>query len=295
MLSNNDGCVVARSKEAKSLGIPDLHAFFKIEQQLEANNVHIFSSNYTLYGDISHRVMETLKRFSPEIEVYSIDEMFLSFANLPVDLKAYGKEIKETVWKEVRMPVCVGMAPTKTLAKLANHAAKKIDKANGVCLLDNPRKWQWVLKRIPVTKVWGIGSKLGRRLNAMKIYSAYELATADPKYLRKQFSVNVERTITELNGVSAIPLEEIPEPKQQIYCTRSFGEKPTELQPLLQAVSGYTSRAAEKLRKQQHFASSIQVFINTSPYEQNYYGNSITVQLPYPTCLLYTSPSPRDS
>ncbi len=283
VLSNNDGCVVARSKEAKALGVPDLDAFFKIEKQLKAQNITIFSSNYTLYGDISHRVMETLKRFSPEIEVYSIDEMFLSFEGFQVDLKAYGAEIKQTLWKEVRMPVCVGIAPTKTLAKLANHAAKKIDQVNGVCLLDEPKKWQWVLRRIPVTKVWGIGSKLGKRLNAMKIYSAYELATADPKQLRQQFSINVERTITELNGVSAIPLEEQPEPKQQIYCTRSFGEKVASLPPLLEAVSGYASRAAEKLRAQQHFASAIQVFINTSPYEQNYYANSKTVQLPYPT------------
>jgi DNA polymerase V len=283
VLSNNDGCVVARSKEAKALGIPDLQAFFKIEAQLKAHKVHIFSSNYTLYGDISHRVMETLRRFSPEVEIYSIDEMFLSFAGMPVDLKAYGKTIKQTVWKEVRMPVCVGIAPTKTLAKLANHAAKKIDKSEGVCLLDKPHKWQWVLKRIPVTKVWGIGPRFGQRLNAIKIYSAYELAAADPKYLRQQFNVNVERTIRELNGICAIPLQEYPEPKQQIYCTRSFGEKLTELQPLLHAVSGYTARAAEKLRQQQHFASAMQVFINTSPHEPHYYGNSLTTQLPYPT------------
>jgi DNA polymerase V len=283
VLSNNDGCVVARSKEAKALGVPDLDAFFKIEKQLKAQNITIFSSNYTLYGDISHRVMETLKRFSPEIEVYSIDEMFLSFDGLQMDLKTYGAEIKQTLWKEVRMPVCVGIAPTKTLAKLANHAAKKIDQISGVCLLDEPAKWQWVLKRIPVTRVWGIGSKLGKRLNAMQIYSAYELATAEPKYLRQQFSINVERTIAELNGESAIPLEEQPEPKQQIYCTRSFGEKIVALPPLLEAVSGYASRAAEKLRAQQHYASAIQVFINTSPYEQNYYANSQTVQLPYPT------------
>lgn len=283
VLSNNDGCVVARSKEAKSLGIPDLHAFFKIKDQLNAHNVHIFSSNYTLYGDISHRVMETLKRFSPDIEVYSIDEMFLSLKGLPVDLKDYGQVIKKTVWQEVRMPVCVGIAPTKTLAKLANHAAKKIAKLNGVCLLDEPRKWQWLLKRVPITKVWGIGSRLGRRLNSLKIYSAYELASADPKYLRGQFGVNIERTIAELNGVSAIPLEEQPPAKQQIYCTRSFGDKLTTLAPLLEAVSGYASRAAEKLRAQQHFSTAIQVFINTSPHEANYYSNSKTIQLPYPT------------
>ena len=283
VLSNNDGCVVARSKEAKAIGVPDLQPFFKIEAQLKANKVHIFSSNYALYGDISHRVMETLRRFAPEIEVYSIDEMFLDLSRRPDDLKTLGNTIKETLWQEVRMPVCVGMAPTKTLAKLANHVAKKIDKTAGVCLLDQPHKWQWVLQRIPVTRVWGIGKRLGKKLAALKIYSAQDLASADAKFLRKQFSVNIERTIEELNGVPAIPLEQQPEPRQQIYCTRSFGEKPDTIEPLLQAVSGYTARAAEKLRKQQYFANALQVFINTSPHEPNYYANSTTVALAYPT------------
>ena len=283
VLSNNDGCVVARSKEAKALGIPDLQAFFKIEQLLKQQHVTIFSSNYTLYGDISQRVMTTLKQFSPDIEIYSIDEMFLSLDGLQVDLKRYGKNIKNTVWKEVRMPVCVGIAPTKTLAKLANHAAKKITQTNGVCLLDRHEKWEWVLNRIPVTNVWGVGSKLGQKLNSLGIFTAHELAKSNPKHIRKMFSVNLERTIEELNGVSTIPLEDQPAPKKQIFCTRSFGEKPTELFQLQTAISGYAARAAEKLRAQQHLANSIQVFINTSPYENNYFTTSKVVRLPYPT------------
>ena len=283
VLSNNDGCIVARSKEAKTLGIPDLQAFFKVRHLLEKHRVTIFSSNYILYGDISQRVMNTLYAYSPEVEVYSIDEMFLRFEKMPVDLKSYGHDIKRAVWRDIRMPVSVGIAPTKTLAKLANHAAKKIPKLRGVCMLDAPDKWQWLQKRLPVTKIWGIGSRFGRRLNALNIHTAYELARADAKQLRRQFSVDIERTINELNGISAIALEQQVAAKKQIYCTRSFGDKPTTLPPLQHAVSAYTARAGEKLRQQQHLASVLQVFINTSPYEDNYYSRSQLVKLPYPT------------
>lgn len=283
VLSNNDGCIIARSKEAKALGIPDLHAFFKVEPLLRQQHVAIFSANFTLYGDISHRVMTTLRQFSPEVEVYSIDEMFLQLQGIQGDLKHYGRQIKQTLWRDVRMPVSVGIAPTKTLAKLANHAAKKIEQLGGVCLLDTPRKWQWLLKRLPVNKVWGIGSRIARRLSTMGIASANDLAIADPKHLKRLFSVNVERTIKELNGLPCIALEEQPPAKQQIYCTRSFGDKPTTLQPLKNAVSAYSARAAEKLRTQRHLASSMQVFINTSPYEPNYYSQSLVVKFPHPT------------
>lgn len=283
VLSNNDGCIVARSKEAKALGIPGLHAFFKVRHLLERHGVTIFSSNYTLYGDISQRVMNTLHNYSPEVEVYSIDEMFLCFDKLPVDLNSYAREIKNTIWQDIRMPVSVGMAPTKTLAKLASHAAKKIPRTSGVCLLDTAPKWQWLQERLPVTKVWGIGSRIGRRLNALGIHTAYQLACADAKQLRRQFSVDIERTINELNGIAAISLEQQVSPKKQIYCTRSFGNKPTTLLPLQNAISAYTARAGEKLRRQQHLAGTLQVFINTSPYEENYYSRSHLIKLPYPT------------
>ena len=281
VLSNNDGCIVARSQEAKLLGIPDLQAFFKIEALLRAHKVHVFSSNYTLYGDISQRVMNTLKDFSPDIEVYSIDEMFMQLEGISSDLNDYGKLIKARLWKDIRMPVSVGIGPSKTLAKLANHAAKKIPKLNGVCLLDTELKWQWLQQRVAVNKVWGVGSRLSRRLALQDIHSAYDLAMADPKQLRKQFSVNLERTIQELNGSSAIPLDDQPPAKKQIYCTRSFGDKPTQLAPLEKAVSAYACRAAEKLRKQHHVAGALQVFINTSPYEDHYYSSSLVVKLPY--------------
>ena len=283
VLSNNDGCIVARSQEAKKLGIPDLQAFFKTKALLRKHQVTIFSSNYTLYGDISHRVMTTLRNYSPDVEVYSIDEMFLSCGELPVDLKHYGKTIKQHIWRDTRVHVSVGIAPSKTLAKLANHAAKKIAKAEGVCLLDTAEKWQWVQKQLPVTKVWGVGSRLGQRLNRLNIISVYDLAQANAKQLRKHFSVNIERTIEELNGHSVIALEQQPPPRQQIFCTRSFGDKPSTLEPLEKAISAYTARACEKLRAQQLLSSVIQVFINTSPHEENYYSRSHIIQLPYPS------------
>ncbi len=283
VLSNNDGCVVARSKEAKVLGVPDLQPFFKIEGLLRRHGVTIFSSNYPLYGDISNRVMTTLQSFSPQIEVYSIDEMFLDMTAMPGDLNSLGQEIKNRLWQHVKMPVGVGMAPSKTLAKLANHAAKKIPKCAGVCVLDSPEKWQWLLKRVPVTTVWGVGRRLGVRLESMGIHSAWELAQAHSKTVRKMTSVNLERTIEELNGRACLMLEEAPPAKQQIYCTRSFGSKAQSLQPIIEAITLYASRAAEKLRAQQYLARGIHVFIHTSPHEPNYYSASDLAQLPYPT------------
>ncbi|WP_439135400.1 Y-family DNA polymerase [Pseudomaricurvus sp.] len=283
VLSNNDGFVVARSKEAKALGIGDLQAFFKVEPLLRRHGVAIFSSNYPLYGDISHRVMTTLRSFSPSVEVYSIDEMFLDCEGLQEDWKAYGQTIRSTLWRDVRMPVGVGIAPSKTLAKLANRAAKKIPQCQGVCVLDEPHKWEWLQRRTPITQLWGIAGRLARRLAEFNITTAYDLAKADPKVLRRKVSVNIERMIEELNGISCIPLEELPPAKQQIYCTRSFGEKLTELAPIQQAITLYASRAAEKLRQQTSLASSLHVFLHTSPFEDGYYSNSTVVQLPYPT------------
>jgi len=283
VLSNNDGCVIARSKEAKALGIPDLHAYFKIRHLLERHRVAVFSGNFRLYGDISRRVMDCLSHFSPDIEIYSIDEMFLSLDGITQPLRDYGRAIRDTLWRQVRMPVSVGIAPSKTLAKLANYAAKNIPSQNGVCLLDSSPKWQWLLQRVPATRVWGIGKRLGLRLADMGIHSAWDLASSDPKTIRRRFNICVERTLKELNGIPCLALEEVAPDKQQIYCTRSFGRKPTELPPLSRAVALYAGRAAEKLRAQRHLALTVHVFIHTSPHRPNYYSNSAVVQLPYPT------------
>lgn len=283
VLSNNDCFIVARSKEAKALGVPDLEPFYKVEALLRKHQAAIFSSNYPLYGDLSNRVMLTLTAFSPNLEVYSIDEMFLSLERFSCPLKRYGQEIKSRVWRDVRIPVSVGMAPTKTLAKLANWAAKKISACDGVCVLDEPQKWQWLLSRVPVTTLWGVARRLAARLAPLGIVSAWDLACANPQLVRRHSSVCLERTIEELNGHACLQLEDQPVQKKQIYCTRSFGKKATSIQPVLEAVSLYATRAAEKLRQQKHLALTLHVFIQTSPSMADFISVSQTAQLPYPT------------
>ncbi|MEC9375794.1 MAG: Y-family DNA polymerase [Pseudomonadota bacterium] len=283
VLSNNDGFVVARSKQAKALGVDDLVTFFKIKQRLRQQNVVIFSSNYPLYGDLSNRVMKTLHEFSPDIEVYSIDEMFLSFHKMAFEKVSYAKKIKQRVWDHLRIPVGVGVAPTKTLAKLANRAAKKIPSCEGVCVLDTPRKWEWYLRRVPVTAIWGVASRTAARLEGLNIRSAWDLASANPKIVRQRSSVCLERTIEELNGSACLTLDDLPPAKRQIYCTRSFGKKAKTLRPILEGISLYAARAAEKLRTQNHLALTLHVFFHTSPFEANFHAVNRVVKLPYPT------------
>lgn len=283
VLSNNDGFLVSRTKEAKALGLGDLVPYFQVEPLIKKHGVAVFSSNYRLYGDLSNRVMETLKTFSPAIEIYSIDEMFLDMTGMPLDLSTLGHAIKETVWQYTRIPVGVGVASSKTLAKLANRAAKTYPSCAGVCVLDAQHKTDWLLQHMPVTKVWGIAGRLAARLEALGIVTAWDLARADTKTVRKRTSVCVERIIEELNGRSCLTLEEAPPAKKQIYCTRSFGRRLTELDPILEAVALYSARAAEKLREQQRQVKTIHVFLNNSPFQGGYYCGSTTVQLPYPT------------
>lgn len=282
VLSNNDGCIIARSKQAKALGIPDLHPYFKIEQRIRKHHVSVFSANFRLYGDISNQVMASLREFSPHVEQYSIDEMFLDFEGINTDFKDYGADIKSTIWQNVRMPVSVGIAPSKTLTKLANHAAKKI-KPSGVVVLDTPIKWQWLQKRLLVRDIWGIGKQLSRRLNSIGIHNAYQLAQADPRFIRRQTSINVERTVRELNGEPCIGLDEEPAPKKEIFVTRSFGSKTGSLEELLRHISRYAAAAAEKLRSQNSFCTSLYIFAFTSEFKPGFYNNSLVVKLPYPT------------
>lgn len=283
VLSNNDGCIIARTREAKALGVPDLKPYFKIEPLLKRHRVHVFSANFRLYGDISNQVMATLRDFSPQVEQYSIDEMFLDLqGNRPQRLETYGREIKSTVWQYTRMPVSVGIAPSKTLSKMANHAAKKI-KPNGVVLLDQPHKWRWLQQRLPIRQIWGIGKRLTLRLNAIGIHSALQLAQADPRFIRKQTSVNVERTIRELNGEPCIGLEQEPAAKKEIFVTRSFGHKTASEEELLRHISRYAAAAAEKLRTQNSFCCSLYIFAHTSEFKPGFYNNSVVMQLPYPS------------
>jgi len=277
VLSNNDGCIIARSQEVKDLGIKMGTPLFKVRDLIKQHNVKIFSSNYSLYDNISNRVMQTLETFTPHVEIYSIDEAFLDLSGF-ADQNSYGRTIKETVDKEVGVPVCVGIGPTKTLAKLANYAAKKFKQTGGVVDLTDPQRQQRLLDITPVSEVWGIGRRHTESLARIGITTAGQLAGMDTRFMRRKYSVVMERTVRELNGESCIELEEISPPKKQIVCSRSFGEKISDQVRVRQAVCEFAARAAEKLRKEKQRCKVMTVFIRTSPFDKNapYYGNAST-------------------
>ena len=231
MLSNNDGCIIARSKEAKKLGIKMGLPVFQVRELLQKHQIVAFSSNYALYADMSQRVMSTLESLAPRVEVYSIDEAFLDLTGVAscLDLSEFGQQIRATISDWIGIKVCVGIAPSKTLAKLANHAAKKWSKAAGVVDLTDRVRQRKLMALLPVSEVWGIGSRITKRLNDMHIYTALDLADAPAKQIRSQFSVVVERTVSELNGESCLRLEDVADKKKEIVSSRSFSERITEL------------------------------------------------------------------
>lgn len=288
VLSNNDGCAVARSNEAKSLGIKMGTPWFKLKELAHREGVAACSSNYALYADMSNRVMSILAHYSPRQEVYSIDECFLDLTGAPpADLQQRGREIRQRVGQWTGLPVCVGLAPTKTLAKLANHIAKRYPLFDGVCDLQAmlpAERDQW-FSTLEVGEVWGVGRRLTPKLAEWGVHSVLDLMRADPARLRSRFSVMMEKTNRELNGEMCIELEAFSPPKQQIVSSRSFGIPVQDLQGLEEAVSLHAGRAAEKLRRQQSCASFVQVFIQTSPFHPRrpYYGNSFTLALPIST------------
>lgn len=288
VLSNNDGCVVARSREAKLLGIKMGVPVFQIKAEMQRHGILAFSSNYALYADLSSRVMRTLEEMAPRVEVYSIDEAFLDLTGIEsaISLLEFGQQVRERIGHWIGITVCVGIAPTKTLAKLANHAAKKYPATQGVVDLTNPDRQRRLLALVPVDDVWGVGRRLSKRLNALGITTALDLANASPRAIRDQFSVVLERTVRELNGESCIELEEIPPTKKQIVCSRSFGVKVTQFELLREAVCEYATRATEKLRKEQQQAKVMTVFIRTSPFKDNepQYSNSASGELLIPSC-----------
>jgi len=289
VLSNNDGCVVARSAEVKALGIPMGVPWFRIREQARRHGIVAFSSNYALYADVSNRVVEVLAQFSPDIEVYSIDESFLDLAGFEgTGLAEYGRQIRERVQRWLGLTVFVGIAPTKTLAKLANHCAKNnLAGAAGVCdfTMMPAADLDALLARIDVGEVWGVGRKLTPRLQAMGIGTVRDLRDADAETLRSRFSVVLERTLRELRGTSCLALEEVAPDKQQIICSRSFGERVHDLEALQEAVASYLSRAAEKLRQQGSLAGALTVYIRTSPFNPSEprYQKAVTVPLPEAT------------
>jgi DNA polymerase V len=276
VLSNNDGCVIARSKEAKALGIPMGAPAYQYAPLFKAKEVAVFSSNYALYGEMSHRVMQVLAQFSPDMEEYSIDEAFLFIDSK--DPLTLGRTIKERVFRWTGIPVSVGIAKTKTLAKVANHHAKN---HSGVCLLNSDIEAH--LAQLPVEKVWGVGRRLTERLAAHGIRTALHLSQKDPTWVRKQFSVTLEKSALELSGLSCLQLDEISAPKKSITCSRSFGSAITELDPLSRSLAAFVARAAQKLRKQDSEATSLTIFLATSPFIDKPYARSATLQLPQPT------------
>ena len=290
VLSNNDGCVVARSAEVKALGIPMGVPWFQIQAEARRYGIVAFSSNYALYADMSNRVVEVLSDFSPNLEVYSIDESFLDLSGSmrAESLAAYGVEIRQRVADWLGLAVCVGIAPTKTLAKLANHCAKKgLAGADGVCDFTtlNPGALTHLFARIDVGEVWGVGRQIKARLAAMGIQTVRQLRDANAETIRARFSVVLERTVCELRGESCLELQEVVPDKQQIMSSRSFGTLVYERADLEEAVASYIAKAAEKLRAQDSLAGGVQVYIRTNVFkpEVPQYQKGVTVPLPEAT------------
>ncbi|MGK6418577.1 Y-family DNA polymerase [Citrobacter freundii] len=288
VLSNNDGCVIARSAEAKAVGVKMGDPFFKQKDLFRRYGVVCFSSNYELYADMSNRVMTTLEEMSPRCEIYSIDEAFCDLTgvrNCRV-LEDFGRELKDAVYQNTRLTVGVGIAQTKTLAKLANHAAKKWQRqTGGVVDLSNIERQRKLMAALPVDEVWGVGRRISKKLEAMGIKTVLALADTDIRFIRKHFNVVLERTVRELRGEPCLELEEFAPSKQEIVCSRSFGERITDYDAMRQAICTYASRAAEKLRGEHQYCRFISAFIKTSPFALNepYYGNSASIKLLTPT------------
>ncbi|EAR9540080.1 translesion error-prone DNA polymerase V subunit UmuC [Salmonella enterica] len=289
VLSNNDGCVIARSPEAKRLGIKMGVPWFQLKMTQFPEPVITFSSNYELYASMSNRIMSHLEELAPRVEQYSIDEMFLDVSGIDscIDFEDFGRQLREHVRNGTGLTIGVGMGPTKTLAKSAQWASKEWPQFGGVLALTtgNPRRTEKLLSLQPVEEIWGVGRRISRKLSTMGITTALQLARANPAFIRKNFNVVLERTVRELNGVSCISLEEAPSPKQQIICSRSFGERVTTYEALRQAICQHAERAAEKLRGERQFCRHIAVFVKTSPFAVNeaYYGNVASEKLLLPT------------
>lgn len=288
VLSNNDGCVIARNAEAKRAGVKMGDPYFKQKDLFRRYGVVCFSSNYELYADMSSRVMSTLEAMSPRCEIYSIDEAFCDLTgvrNCRV-LQEFGQELKDAVYQNTGLAVGVGIAQTKTLAKLANHAAKKWQRqTGGVVDLSNLDRQRKLMAALPVDEVWGVGRRISKKLEAMGIKTVLDLADTDIRFIRKHFNVVLERTVRELRGEPCLELEEFAPVKQEIVCSRSFGERITDYDSMRQAICSYASRAAEKLRGEHQYCRFISTFVKTSPFALNepYYGNSASVKLLTPT------------
>lgn len=285
VLSNNDGCAVARSNEVKALGVTMGAPWFKLKDLAKQHGIIGLSSNYALYADMSNRVMSILREYSPEQEVYSIDESFLDLTGFASrDLIHYGQHMRQRILKWTGLPVCVGIGATKTLAKLANHCAKKRPQFNSVCNFNTMTNdaLNALFSEIEVGEIWGVGRKLAPKLQAIGIDTVLDMKLANPERLRQQFSVVIEKTIRELNGTVCIDLEEVSPAKKQIISSRSFGQSVSDYNSLAESITLYISRAAEKLRRQNSYTGSVYVYIHTSPFKADdpQYSNGMTIPLP---------------
>jgi len=284
VLSNNDGCIVARSNEVKALGIAMGIPVFKVRNLIKEHDIAVYSSNYALYADMSRRVMSVLEQFIPSMEIYSIDEAFL-------DLRGFSPErigdlianTRKTVMQWTGIPLSIGVAPTKTLAKIANRVAKKNADYKGVCLLNSDAMREHLLKHTAVEGIWGIGPRLSRFLKARGIYTAWQLTCTNDFWIKKNLTVTGLRTVYELRGIPAIPLEyNIPD-KQQICTSRSFGQPVEKLNELRESIATYAARSAQKLRQQKSLANTVLIYIRTNPFKENVYQNFRVISLPVPT------------
>ncbi len=286
VLSNNDGCIITRSAEAKKLGIKMGEPYFKAKKIIDQNNVKVFSSNYSLYGDISQRVMETLAKFASEVEVYSIDEAFLALNGFEnYELNTYCSYIRRTIKQWIGIPVSIGVSSTKTLSKIANNLAKKNEEYQGVCILKTWFDISEALKLTDIGDVWGIGRRLTNFLNKYNVSTAYDFIQLDRGWVRKNMGVVGEKTFLELCGVSCIELDLFPSDKKSCCVSRSFSKPIETLYDLEESVSTYGSRVAEKIREERLVAESMSIFVLTNYFnrKEKQYSNSIKLQLPYPT------------
>ena len=284
VLSNNDGCIISRSSEAKDLGIKMGEPYFKAKKIITKSNVHVFSSNYSLYGDISRRVMKTLKHFAPEMEIYSIDEAFLNLSIVPDnEILQFGKKIRDTVLRWVGIPTSIGIATTKTLSKIANHIAKK--EKSGVVSLVNKKNIDRILEKIEIRDVWGVGRQLSKFYINNGIFNANQLKNISNNWIKKNSNVLGSRTAMELRGASCISLK-ITQSKRKSCCvSRSFGKKVERLQELKESITNHCLNAAEKIRSESLLTKSITIFIRTSPFQKMeiHYSNSKTIDFPIAT------------
>jgi DNA polymerase V len=284
VLSNNDGCVISRSNEAKKLGIKMGIPLFKIKNFLHEKKVNILSSNYPLYADMSFRTMHVLSSFADLQEIYSIDECFLDLGGQK-NLDAIGRLIRKRLLQWLGMPVCVGIAPTKTLAKFANHCAKTQENWRGVCDLSKIKESEinQIMANIDVSEVWGVGVKTSIKLKKMGINSVLDLKQTNPAKINLYFNVNIERTVVELNQSICFPVVTEAPKKNEILSSRSFGRPVSTIDMLSEAITTFLSRATFKARQQEMLASSVTLFIRSSPHKDNYYANAIRIPLAFPT------------